>query len=513
MTTYLAGIRGLLVIARNSAFTYKGKLVDVRQVGQQLGVRYAVEGSARRNGDVMRVTVQLVSTETGAHIFAGQFDVARDGAGYNVDDIVRQIATALSYRLVDVESARSYRERSQNPDVDDLVLHGRRAIRWRGYSPETQSEVVALLERAVALDPSSVLAVADLANALLDSIHRWSDPTGAMKLRRAKGLIERAELLRPDDSRVLWDRVWLLANEGRYDELIPAAQKAIEIVQNSPGPHQWLGMSLLLHGKPAEATVEFKQARFGSIPVRTKSIIVIPGIGFTLPLFMGQYDQAATWIEKSLAAGPNIGPYSRASYTAALAARSKLSAAMSSKRARLQPKRRACRPSSPCGHSSNTTSKIPRLWRSSHTCAAECGSLAFATTRTRTPTSACPSDDVLHTDYWSPTPITVPGARTIRTPDLQKLLEEQKALVLDTNRWGPSIPGAVGLWGAGIGGSLSDEYQDRLGRKMQQLTRGDRALPIVAMAFNSERYQGRNLALRSLPRSVTTAFTGIAARA
>ena len=80
------------------------------------------------------------------------------------------------------------------------------------------------------------------------------------------------------------------------------------------------------------------------------------------------------------------------------------------------------------------------------------------------------SDDVLHTDYEAPTPTTVPGVQTIRTPDLAELMEQRKPLVLDTVTWGRSIPGAVGLWGAGIGGSVSDEYQDRLGRKMQQLT-------------------------------------------
>jgi hypothetical protein len=77
---------------------------------------------------------------------------------------------------------------------------------------------------------------------------------------------------------------------------------------------------------------------------------------------------------------------------------------------------------------------------------------------------------------------------------------------LDTLAWGKSIPGAIGLWGAGIGGSLSDEYQDRLARKMQHLTRGDLTSPIVALGFNSERYQGRNLALRLLALGYTNVY-------
>jgi adenylate cyclase len=85
--------------------------------------------------------------------------------------------------------------------------------------------------------------------------------------------------------------------------------------------------------------------------------------------------------------------------------------------------------------------------------------------------------------------------RTIRTPDLAAMLEQRKPLVLDTTPWGRSIPGAFGLR-AGIGGTIHDDYQERLGRKIQQLTDGNLAMPIVAMGWNAERFQGRNLALR-----------------
>jgi tetratricopeptide (TPR) repeat protein len=98
--------------------------------------------------------------------------------------------------------------------------------------------------------------------------------------------------------------------------------------------------------------------------------------------------------------------------------------------------------------------------------------------------------------YDAPTPIAVPGAQTIRTSDLVTLLRQRKPLVLDMHPWGPTIPGAIGLSETGIGGSLSDEYQERLRRKMDQLTGGNRAVPIVTVGWNAERYQGRNLALR-----------------
>jgi rhodanese-related sulfurtransferase len=120
--------------------------------------------------------------------------------------------------------------------------------------------------------------------------------------------------------------------------------------------------------------------------------------------------------------------------------------------------------------------------------------------------SGLASDNVLHSDYAAPTPRSAPGAETIRTLELAELKERRKPLLLDTTYWGLSIPGAVGLWGAGVGGSTSDEYQARLARKMRQLTGDDRTVPIVAIGLNSERYQGRNLALRLVALGYTNVY-------
>ena len=94
------------------------------------------------------------------------------------------------------------------------------------------------------------------------------------------------------------------------------------------------------------------------------------------------------------------------------------------------------------------------------------------------------------------TPTTVPGARTIRTPDVPALLAERKPVVIDTDWGASSIPGAVGLIGSGASGSFSDAVQDRLRRKMQELTGGDVSRPVMTLAWNAERFNGRNLALR-----------------
>ena len=122
-----------------------------------------------------------------------------------------------------------------------------------------------------------------------------------------------------------------------------------------------------------------------------------------------------------------------------------------------------------------------------------------------------PADADLRTDYAGRTPTTAPGAITIRTADLPGFLAERKPLVIDPLLyfWGNSLPGAMGLRHAGIGGTLTDEAQDRLGRAMSGLTGGDLAKPIVAVGWNSERFDGRNLALR-WSRWVTPTSFGIA---
>jgi tetratricopeptide (TPR) repeat protein len=192
-----------------------------------------------------------------------------------------------------------------------------RALSTSTFSPQTQKEVVALLERAVSLDPSSVRALSGLADAIIDSIGIWTDdPTAPSKLRRAEDLIKRAEALRPDDILVLWDRVFLLGKSGRYAEVIPAAQRAIEINPNTTGPRFWLGICLMFSGKSAEAIVSFKQAL--RVNPRADVWSRYMTIGYA-SLFLGHYDEAVDWFEKTIAANPNSGPVATGGIYAAIA--------------------------------------------------------------------------------------------------------------------------------------------------------------------------------------------------
>ena len=125
LTSDLARVYDLYVIGRSSAFTYKGRSIDIKRVGDELGVRYVVEGSVRKVEGKLRVNALLVSTETGSQVWSDHFGIERDGIGFGVDDLVRQIAHVLSDRVFDSESIRSARERPNNPDVTDILLHAR----------------------------------------------------------------------------------------------------------------------------------------------------------------------------------------------------------------------------------------------------------------------------------------------------------------------------------------------------------------------------------------------------
>src|SRR4029077_15109684 len=116
LTTDLSHLPDSFVISRNTAFTYKGKPVDVKQIGRELGVRYLLEGSVRRLEDKISVNAQLISTETGAHVWADRFDGERGKLGELQVDFVSRLANSLGVELVKAESLRSMRERPNNPD-------------------------------------------------------------------------------------------------------------------------------------------------------------------------------------------------------------------------------------------------------------------------------------------------------------------------------------------------------------------------------------------------------------
>jgi TolB-like protein/class 3 adenylate cyclase len=157
LTTDLSRISGSFVTARNTAFTYKGKPFDVKQIGRELNVRYILEGSVQRGGSRMRVNVQLIDAETGNHLWAERFDKPVADLFDMQDEIVARLASQLGTRMVEAEARRA--ERSAHPDSMDLYFQG--LVWWnKGQNPENVIQARGFFERALALDPHNVDALA-----------------------------------------------------------------------------------------------------------------------------------------------------------------------------------------------------------------------------------------------------------------------------------------------------------------------------------------------------------------
>ncbi len=504
LTTELSRLPpGFRVIARNQAAAYKGGPIDVRRAGQELNMRYAVEGSVRKDDGGLRISAQLVSAETGEHIWAERFTVRPDAGAEGIDDVVWRIAFRIQHRTLEAESARSLRERPGNPDATDALVHAY-ALYFMPPSPQKRTRLVALFERAVELDPSSALALAGLAEALLDSLTFYGDdPTAPEKLRRAEDLVSRAELIDPTNKMVMWTRVFLLGMQRRCAEVVPAAHRAIEAHPHLSGTAQWLGICVLREGRPAEAVRWFEQS-IRTMPFNPQIHIRYRLMGSAY-LMLERYEKAISWFRKSLAANPRLGDHEEGFLYAAIAAAQALSGEVEAARLTGAEAQRTW--------STLTARSFAPAYIKHPVAIAQfdrvADGLRAAGVRDHADEDAetGPTPDVaLHSDYEALTSASVPGGRTIRTPDLARLLKERQPLVLDTMPWGASVPGAVGLWGGGIGGSVFDDNQDRLRRKMQTLTRGDRSVPIVTVGWNAERHQGRNLALRLVALGYTEVY-------
>jgi adenylate cyclase len=162
LTTALARLRDSFVIAHNTAMTFKGKPVDAKAIGKDLGVRYVLEGSVQPSGDRMRVNAQLIDAENGAHIWAEQFDTPRADLLQMQDAIVAHLAYAMDFQLVQAEGARVKRAPAANRDAEDLALQCEAGSWKAGRIGKDADAAFALCEQALAIDPNNVRALTSL---------------------------------------------------------------------------------------------------------------------------------------------------------------------------------------------------------------------------------------------------------------------------------------------------------------------------------------------------------------
>jgi TolB-like protein/Flp pilus assembly protein TadD len=251
ITTDLSRIPGSFVIARNTAFTYKGKAVDAKLVGRELGVRYVLEGSVRRAGNRVRTNVQFIDAESGAHLWAERFDCDRADLMEVQDETTARIAGAIGAQLIDAESRRSLKERPTNPDAIDLTMRGWSTLH-RPPSRESLAEARGLFEQALALDAHAADAVIGLAYAYARAVNSGYSESHEADLERATELVARAVALAPDRATAHWVQGLILRQPKRFEEAAAAFERAISLDRNFAAAYGSLGDLMTWLGRPEE---------------------------------------------------------------------------------------------------------------------------------------------------------------------------------------------------------------------------------------------------------------------
>jgi TolB-like protein len=228
LTTDLSRIPGMVVISRNTAFTYRKKTVSTKQIGRELGVRYLLEGSIRRSGGQIRVNAQLIDAETDTHLWAERFDSSIDDLFELQDGITRWIARGLNVQLAVAEAARPV----EHPDAHECILRGRAALA-KPRSPATLNDAIEWYERALVLDSASPEAQAHLATALAFRIQDFVPESADADLARAELLARQALMLSPRSVRAHYAMAEVFRTQRSYTEAISEYEEVLAIDRNS----------------------------------------------------------------------------------------------------------------------------------------------------------------------------------------------------------------------------------------------------------------------------------------
>jgi adenylate cyclase len=297
--TDLSKLSELHVIARNSSFTYKGKPIDVKQVGRDLGVRYVLEGSVRKAGNRVRVTGQLIDAASGAHIWAERFDRDLTDIFAVQDELTQEIIAALKIKLSGPEKVRIAGGGTKNVDAHDFFLRGRELVIGNKRDREMFTEANAYLRRAIELDPNYAGPYAALAWAyIMDYQNRWSD-SPETSLDQAESLVDEAIAKDDKDPFVHYVAALLGLWKKDYERWAHEADRALSLNPNYGHAHLARGLVHVYSGEPVKG-----------IPYIEHAILLDPAqqqyrhfLG-TAYLVAGNYEAAAAILKERVAITP-----------------------------------------------------------------------------------------------------------------------------------------------------------------------------------------------------------------
>ena len=300
ITTDLSRIPGSFVIAHNTAMTYKGKAVDVKQIGRELGVRYVLEGSVQRAGDV-RINVQLISAETGAHLWVDRFNNDRSKLAELQDDVTARLARALDVQLTEAESRRAERDVTNNPDAVMLAMRGWAALN-RTYSRENLMEARGFFERALQIDPQSQRALTGLGRALSSLVLAHSSTDLNADTARANETADSILKVHPDDAQAHYVKGQVFRGQKRFNEAMVEYETAIADDRNFAVSYANLGQTKTYLGRPEEAIAPVETA----LRLSPRDPLLNLWLFFKCHAYthLAQDDKAIEWCQKSVAIAP-----------------------------------------------------------------------------------------------------------------------------------------------------------------------------------------------------------------
>lgn len=301
LTTDLSRVRDLLVISPATAFTFKGKPPDLRQLSSDLGVRYVLQGSIRRSGARVVTNIQLIEAASGVQVWADRFDNRFADLNRLEDTITGRIANSLDVQLISAEARRAAQR--ANPDALDLRLHAE-SLFLSAITPEHDLAARKLLEQSVRLDPSSAEAWARLAEITAsDYFQHWNN-TGPDQLAEAAAAVEKALALDPDLALAHFANGFIHRARGEHQAALAAFDRAIALDPNFALAYKEKADELILLGHPDEAPPLVERAI--ELSPRDPSLGIfywVLGRGY---FYAGQYRQAIPWLIKSVEARPNV---------------------------------------------------------------------------------------------------------------------------------------------------------------------------------------------------------------
>jgi TolB-like protein len=330
LTTDLSRIRGSFVIGRHTAFAYKGKAIDLKQIGRELNVRYVLEGSIQRSGNRMRVNTQLIDAETGSHLWAERFDKQVADLFEMQDEIVARLANTLGTQLITAEARRA--ERVPSPDSMDSYFQG---MVWhnKGFNLNDLVRAQTYFERALAIDPDNVDAL--VSNAFVNVqivVSGFAAHERVARFAAAEAAATKALYLAPDHAGAHWVVSFVYGFTNRGERAIAECERALALDRNFARAHAIAGMHKLHldRGEETEAHV-LEAIRLSPRDALLNGWLAIAGFAKD---YLGRYEEAVAWQRRSLDANPNF-PTSHFHLAIALAHLGRLEEARAAARAGL----------------------------------------------------------------------------------------------------------------------------------------------------------------------------------